>query len=117
MAREALREACWRFEQISPLLDPRLTGAERHQMIRALARVCLRWPSGREAPVPKRTLYRWLRAYQKDPRVESLPPKAPSAGPKVVVIPSVPGWMAGEGRGALALRSPPLPASIREATL
>ena len=72
MAREALREACWRFEQISPLLDPRLTGAERHQMIRAMARICLRWPSGREAPVPKRTLYRWLRAYQKDPRVESL---------------------------------------------
>ncbi len=72
MAREALREACWRFEQISPLLDPRLTGAERHQMIRAMARVCVRWPSGREAPVPKRTLYRWLRAYQKDPRVESL---------------------------------------------
>lgn len=72
MAREALREACWRFEQISPLLDARLTGAERHQMIRAMARVCVRWPSGREATVPKRTLYRWLRAYQKDPRVESL---------------------------------------------
>ena len=86
MAREALREACWRFEQISPLLDPRLTGAERHQMIRAMARVCLRWPSGREAPVPKRTLYRWLRAYQKAPRVESLlraarPRVAPAAIP------------------------------------
>jgi transposase InsO family protein len=72
MAREPLREACWRFEQISPLLDARLTGAERHRMIRAMARVCVRWPSGREAPVPTRTLYRWLRAYQKDPRIESL---------------------------------------------
>jgi transposase InsO family protein len=72
MAREALHEACWRFEQISPLLDARLTGAERHLMIRAMARVCVLWPSGREAPVPKRTLYRWLRVYQKDPRVESL---------------------------------------------
>jgi len=72
MARDPLREACWRFEQISPLLDPRLTGAERHQMIRAMARICVRWPTGREAPVPKRTLYRWLRAYQEDPRVESL---------------------------------------------
>lgn len=72
MAREALREACWRFEQISPLLDARLTGAERHQMIRDIARVCVWWPSGREAPIPKRTLYRWLRAYQKDPRIESL---------------------------------------------
>ena len=86
MAPDPLREACWRFEQISPLLDPRLTGAERHQMIRAMARVCVRWPSGREAPVPKRTLYRWLRAYQKDPRVESLlraarPPGEPTAIP------------------------------------
>ena len=72
MAREPLREACWRFEQISPLLDPKLTGAERHQMIRAMAGVCVRWPCGREAPVPKRTLYRWLRVYQKDPCIESL---------------------------------------------
>jgi len=86
MARDPLREACWRFEQISPLLDARLTGAERHQMIRAMARVCVRWPSGREAPVPKRTLYRWLRAYQKDPHVESLlraprPHQPPAAVP------------------------------------
>jgi transposase InsO family protein len=72
MAHDPLREACWRFEQISPLLDARLTGAERHQMIRDMARVCVWWPSGREAPIPKRTLYRWLRAYQKDPRIESL---------------------------------------------
>ena len=72
MARDPLREACWRFEQISPLLDARLTGAERHQMIRAMARVCVCWPNGREAPTPTRTLYRWLHAYQKDPRVESL---------------------------------------------
>lgn len=72
MAQDPLREACWRFEQISPLLEPRLTGAERHRMIRDLARVCVRWPCGREAPIPKRTLYRWLRAYQKDPRIESL---------------------------------------------
>ena len=86
MARDPLREACWRFEQISPLLDTRLTGAERHQMIRAMARVCVRWPTGREAPIPKRTLYRWLRAYQKDPRVEALlraarPPLTPTAIP------------------------------------
>jgi len=72
MAREALREACWRFEQISALLDPRLTGAERRQMIRDLSGVCVRWPSGREATVPERTLYRWLRVYQEDPRIESL---------------------------------------------
>jgi transposase InsO family protein len=87
MAREALREACWRFEQISPLLDARLTGVERHQMIRAMSRVCLRWPSGREAPVPKRTLYRWLRAYQKDPRIESLL-RAPRPHTQATAIPA-----------------------------
>ena len=72
MARDPLREACWRFEQISPLLEARLTGAERHQMIRDMAQVCVRWPTGREAPIPKRTLYRWLRAYQKKPCLEAL---------------------------------------------
>jgi transposase InsO family protein len=90
MARDPLREACWRFEQISPLLDPRLTGAERHQMIRDMARLCVRWPHGREAPVPKRTLYRWLRAYQKDPRVESLL-RAPRPRVKPAAIP--PEWV------------------------
>lgn len=72
MAQDPLREACWRFEQISPLLDARLTGAERHQLIREKARVCVHWPCGREAPVRKRTLYHWLSLYQKDPRIESL---------------------------------------------
>jgi transposase InsO family protein len=84
MEHDPLREACWRFEQISPLLDPKLTGAERRRMILAAGRVCVRWPSGREEPVPPRTLYRWLRTYQKDPRVESLrraPRKAPEKKP------------------------------------
>jgi len=53
-------------------------------MIRAMARVCLHWPCGREAAIPKRTLYRWLGAYQKDPRVEALlrapRPRATAAG-------------------------------------
>jgi len=43
-------------------------------MIEEMGRVCMRWPSGREAPIPKSTTYRWLRAYQKDPRIESLLP-------------------------------------------
>jgi transposase InsO family protein len=91
MARDPLREACWRFEQISPLLDPRLTGAERHRMIQDMARVCLRWPTGREAPVPKRTLYRWLRAYQKLPRIEALL-RAPRPRVEPTAIP--PEWVA-----------------------
>jgi hypothetical protein len=72
MKPEPLREACWRFEQISPLLDPQLTASERRRLIEAMARVCLVWPSGREAPVPVSTLYRWLKAYRKDPRIEAL---------------------------------------------
>jgi len=90
MAPETLREACWRFEQISPLLDARLTGAERHQIIRAMAGVCVHWPCGREAPVPKRTLYRWLRAYLKDPRIESLL-RAPR--PRVESVAIAPEWV------------------------
>jgi transposase InsO family protein len=74
MAPDPLREACWRFEQISPLLEPRLTASERRRMIEEMGRVCVRWPSGREAPVPKSTTYRWLRAWRKDPRIESLMP-------------------------------------------
>jgi transposase InsO family protein len=43
-------------------------------MIEDMARVCARWPGGREDPVPRSTLYRWLQAYQADPRIESLMP-------------------------------------------
>ena len=74
MAPDPLREACWRFEQISPLLEPRLMASERRRMIEEMGRVCIVWPSGREAPIPKSTTYRWLRAYRKDPRIESLLP-------------------------------------------
>ncbi len=72
MAPDPLREACWRFEQISPLLEPRSTASERRRMIKEIGRVCVVWPSGREASIPKSTIYRWLKAYQKDGRVESL---------------------------------------------
>lgn len=72
MAQDPLREACWRFEQISPLLEPQLTALEKRRMIKAMGRVCVVWPSGREAPIPKSTIYRWLNAYRKDRRVESL---------------------------------------------
>ena len=72
MAQDPLREACWRFEQISPLLEPQLTASERRRMIEEMGRVCVRWPSGREEPIPKSTTYRWLKAYRKDPRIESL---------------------------------------------
>ena len=72
MVQDPLREACWRFEQISPLLEPQLTPSERRRMIEEMGRVYVPWPSGREAPIPRSTIYRWLKAYQKDGRVESL---------------------------------------------
>jgi transposase InsO family protein len=75
MVHDPLREACWRFEQISPLLEPGLTASERRRMIEEMGRVCVRWPSGREAPVPRSTTYRWLRAWRKDPRIEALMPQ------------------------------------------
>jgi len=75
MPPDPLREACWRFEQISPLLDPGLTASERSRMIKEMGRFCVRWPSGREAPIPRSTTYRWLRAWRKDPRIESLMPE------------------------------------------
>ncbi len=72
MVQEPLRTACFRFEQISPFLDRRLTASERNRMLTAAARVEVIWPSGRVAPVNRSTLYRWLKAYQKDPRIEAL---------------------------------------------
>lgn len=72
MAHDPLREACWRFEQISPLLDPQLTASERRRMMEEMGRVYVRWSSGREAVIPVSTTYRWLNAYRKEPRIESL---------------------------------------------
>ena len=74
MTHEHRRIAIWRFQQISTLLDPRFTAAERRRMMEAMAEVSVVWPSGRVAPVGLSTLYRWLSRYQKDPRIESLMP-------------------------------------------
>ena len=84
MPPDPLREACWRFEQISPLLDPGLTASERRRMIEEMGRVCVRWPSGREAPIPRSTTYRWLRAWRKDPRIESLVPQGRNRQAKAI---------------------------------
>jgi len=72
MVQEPLRTACFRFEQISPFLDRRLSASERNRMLTAAARVEVVWPTGRVAPVPRSTLYRWLKIYRQDPRIEAL---------------------------------------------
>lgn len=87
MARETLRVAIFRFEQISPLLDRRLTPAERHLLVQAAARTPVLWPSGRHAPIPAGTLYRWLAIYRVARTLESLLPqrRKPSLKPCVIL--------------------------------
>jgi len=87
MVHDPLRTACFRFEQISPFLDRRFTASERRRMLEEMARVPLTWPSGREAKVPVSTLYRWLKAYQRDPRIETLLPRPRAGGKKSAAIP------------------------------
>jgi transposase InsO family protein len=64
-------------------------------MIEQMGRVCVVWPSGRETPIPKSTIYRWLRAWRKDPRIESLMPQGRKRQAKAIE----PEWV----RYALAL--------------
>lgn len=56
--------AHWRYEEIEDLLDNSLTDHERHVLLRRIARVPVRWPSGDERRIGEATLYRWLQAYR-----------------------------------------------------
>ena len=76
MDRDPLRTAWFRFEQISPLLDTGLAASERRRLMETMSTVPVVWPSGRIAPVPVSTLYRWLKNYQQEPRIEVLFPKS-----------------------------------------
>ena len=68
--------AAWRFEQIAPLLDPSLDQAGRRKAIRERCRHRVTWPMSatherqgrppKEKPVPRSTLYRWVRAFEND---------------------------------------------------
>ena len=66
--------AHWRYEQIEELLEDALTRNERRVLLKRLARVPVRWPSGAERPISEKTLYRWVRAYQKR-NIDGLAPK------------------------------------------
>ena len=76
MKKDPIYVAVWRFNQISLFLDKRLTPGERARMIDEAARIDVIWPNGDQGPVPRSTLYRWLNAYQQNPVIESLKPKA-----------------------------------------
>jgi putative transposase len=57
--------ATWRFEQIAPLVDASLDATQRRLALRERTRKPVAWPhGGRPRPIPKSTLYRWLKAYR-----------------------------------------------------
>ena len=57
--------AAWRFEQIAPLVDASLDETQRRLALRERTRKPVQWPhGGRPKPIPKSTLYRWLKAYR-----------------------------------------------------
>ena len=56
--------AAWRFEQIAPLIDPSLDATQRRVALRERLRKPVVWPhSDIPKPIPKSTLYRWLKAF------------------------------------------------------
>jgi len=87
MAQDPLRTAWFRFEQISLLLDAGLAASERRRLMENMATIPVIWPSGRIAPIPVSTLYRWLKAYRQDPRIESLFPRSRIRGENSSTIP------------------------------
>lgn len=73
--KDPLNIALFRFNQISAFLDKRLTPGERSRMIEEAEHIPVIWPNGDEGPVPRSTLYRWLRTFKENPVIESLLPK------------------------------------------
>ncbi len=56
--------AAWRFEQIAPLIDASLDETQRRAALRERLRKPVQWPhSTVHKPIPKSTLYRWLKAF------------------------------------------------------
>jgi transposase InsO family protein len=66
--------AAWRFEQIAPLVDPSLNRARLRAALRARTSQPIEWPQSKRRkargdppllkPIPKSTLFRWLRAWR-----------------------------------------------------
>lgn len=58
--------AAFRFEMISPLLDEKLTEAQKRRIIRDRTRRAVQWPcSPGKRPIGRSTLFRWLKHYRK----------------------------------------------------
>ena len=75
--------AAWRFEQIAPLIDPSLDETRRRAVLRERTRKPVPWPGAEERqrrgqapikkPIPKSTLYRWLKAFRNEGYLGLLP--------------------------------------------
>jgi len=57
--------ATWRYEMIAFFFDKTLSPKEQNAALREKLSKAVLWPSGLEEPIPKSTLYRWRRAYEK----------------------------------------------------
>jgi putative transposase len=66
--------AQWRYEQIEEALDERLHSDARGMIVRRVARVPVRWPSGATKKLSPATVYRWIRGYRRG-GLEALQPK------------------------------------------
>jgi putative transposase len=77
--------ALWRHQQIEELTDPTLGKAARRDLLRKIARLPVRWPSGDERPVSEPTLRRWLRAFA-ERGLEGLVSRPRTPGPRRPVL-------------------------------
>lgn len=70
--------ATWRFEQISPFLDPTLGSAQRRRVMRE--RSAVTWLDGARKRVPRSSLHRWIAAYRRHAYQGLLPKQRNDAG-------------------------------------
>lgn len=57
--------AAFRFEMISPLLDQKLTEAQKRRIIRDRTRQAVKWPCSKDKrPIGRSTLFRWLQDFR-----------------------------------------------------
>lgn len=75
--------AAWRFEQIAPFVDPSFDRARRRAALRERTTRVVEWPLSEararrnlapiRAPIPRSTLFRWIRAYRQHGHAGLLP--------------------------------------------
>jgi transposase InsO family protein len=57
--------AAWRFEMINPLVDDKLTEAEKRRILSDRTRKSVQWPcSSPKRPIGRSTLFRWMKDYR-----------------------------------------------------